>query len=120
MNYLPIIGFVVIVLGLLAFSGRARRKQAEAQVARSAAIVVGAEVMTTSGLYGTVVSHDEDDDTVLLSIAPGVEVKWAFAALRDIASLPNQYRPAEADKARPDEAAAGNADSADNGGTTAS
>ena len=27
-----------------------------------------------------------------LSIAPGVEVKWALAALRDVESLPPQYR----------------------------
>ena len=36
----------------------------------------GTEVMTTSGLYGTVVGIN-DDDTVQLAIAPGVEVKWA-------------------------------------------
>ena len=36
--------------------------------------------MTTSGLYGTVVGLN-DDDTVQLAIAPGVEVKWALAAL---------------------------------------
>jgi preprotein translocase subunit YajC len=107
-NYLPIIGFLVIVLGLLAFSARARRRQAETQAARAEAIVVGAQVMTTSGLYGTVVSIDEDDDTVLLSIAPGVEVKWAFAALRDLASLPGSVRPADA------------ADPADPGGATSS
>jgi Preprotein translocase subunit YajC len=48
--------------------------------------------MTTSGLYGTVTAVNQEDDTVLLSIAPGVEVKFAFAALRDAASLPTQYR----------------------------
>ena len=30
----------------------------------------------------------------MLSIAPGVEVKWALAALRDAASIPQQYRQA--------------------------
>jgi hypothetical protein len=50
------------------------------------------DVMTTAGLYGTVTAINEEDDTVLLSIAPGVEVKFAFAALRDMASLPGQYR----------------------------
>ncbi len=43
--------------------------------------------MTTSGLYGTVVGIN-DDDTVQLAIAPGVEVKWVLAALRDVASIP--------------------------------
>jgi hypothetical protein len=34
------------------------------------------------------------DDTVLLSIAPGVEVTWALAALREADELPEQYRGA--------------------------
>lgn len=91
MNYVPLILFLVVVVGLLAFSARARRRQAEAEETRRENITVGAEVMTTSGLYGTVVSIDEDADTVRLSIAPGVEVTWAFAALRDIAGLPERY-----------------------------
>ncbi len=60
---------------------------------RAERIGVGTEVMTTSGLYGTVVGR-HDDGTVTLSIAPGVEVKWALAALRDAASVPTQYRRA--------------------------
>jgi preprotein translocase subunit YajC len=36
-----------------------------------------------------------DDDSVQLQIAPGIEVRWAFAALRDVAGLPPAYRPAE-------------------------
>jgi preprotein translocase subunit YajC len=47
--------------------------------------------MTTSGLYGTVVAVN-DDETAILAIAPGVEVRWAMAALRDPASLPTAYR----------------------------
>jgi hypothetical protein len=39
-----------------------------------------------------VVGVDDEDDTVQLAIAPGVEVKWARAALRDAASLPERYR----------------------------
>ncbi len=50
--------------------------------------------MTTSGLYGTVVAVNRDDDSVLLSIAPGVEVKWTIAALRSVTELPPRYRDA--------------------------
>lgn len=91
MKYLPLILFLVVVVGLLAFSARARRRQAEADEERRENITLGTEVMTTSGLYGTVVGRN-DDDTVTLSIAPGIEVKWAFAALRDVATLPTKYR----------------------------
>jgi preprotein translocase subunit YajC len=88
---LPFLIFLVVIIGLLAFSARARRRQAQAERERAERIAVGTEVMTTSGLYGTVVARN-DDETVLLSIAPGVEVKWALPALRDLSSLPMQYR----------------------------
>lgn len=120
MNALPLIILAVLVLGMLFFAQRNRQKAAAAEVQRRATIGVGTDVMTTAGLYGTVTAINELDDTVLLSIAPGVEVKFAFAALRDVASLPTQYRagtspypeheggeaataaPTEPDEARPD------------------
>jgi preprotein translocase subunit YajC len=93
-TYIPLIVFIVVVGGLLVFSARARRRQAQVQLDRAERIAVGTDVMTTSGLYGTVVARNADD-TVLLAIAPGVEVRWALAALRDVADLPDRYRPAE-------------------------
>jgi preprotein translocase subunit YajC len=85
-------------VALLAFSARARRRQAAAEDQRVQNIAVGSQVMTTSGLYGTVVARHHDD-SVQLAIAPGVEVRWAFAALRDVATLPERYRPADGDEA---------------------
>ncbi|MGI8678682.1 MAG: preprotein translocase subunit YajC [Jatrophihabitans sp.] len=93
MNYVPIILFVLVIAGLVIMSGRARRKRSAEQAARVERIAVGTDVMTTSGLHGTVVSRN-DDDTVQLSIAPGVEVKWELAALRDLVALPRQFRSA--------------------------
>jgi preprotein translocase subunit YajC len=90
---LPFLIFVLVVVGLLVFSARAKRRQAHTQAERAAQIGVGSDVMTTSGLYGTVVARN-DDESVQMSIAPGVEVRWALAALRDMASLPDQYRGA--------------------------
>ncbi len=101
MKYLPLILFVVVVVGLLAFSARARRRQSAADETRRENIRVGTQVMTTSGLYGTVVARNEDDESVQLSIAPGVEVKWAFAALRDVESLPARYVQGVEDAGRP-------------------
>lgn len=91
MNYLPLVLFVLVVVALLAFSARARRRQAVDQAAREERIGVGSEIMTTSGLHGTVVAKN-DDGSVKMSIAPGVEVTWEFAALRDRASLPARYQ----------------------------
>jgi preprotein translocase subunit YajC len=89
---LPLILLVVVMLGLIVASRRRYARARAAQAAQQDRLSVGSEVMTTSGLYGTVVAVNDDDDTLILSIAPGVEVKWAKAALRDVASLPDRYR----------------------------
>lgn len=52
-----------------------------------AAIAVGDEVMTGSGIYGTVLSVD--GDTVMLSIAPGTEIKLARRAVAAIVPDPS-------------------------------
>ena len=96
---------IVILAAMLFYAQHARRKQVAAELARADRIEVGTEVMTTSGLYGTVVAR-HDDGSVRLSIAPGVEVKWALAALRDTDSVPPQFR-------RPIAGDAGAADPAD-------
>lgn len=93
MTYLPFLIIVALMIAMLAFSARARRRQAAAETERAERIAVGTDVMTTSGLHGTVVAK-HDDGTVSLSIAPGVEVRWELAALRDVADLPAQFRRA--------------------------
>ena len=87
----PYLILLAVLFGLLMFGQRRRRQQVAEQMVRVSQIGFGSEVMTTSGLYGTVVAKN-DDGTVQLAIAPGVEVKWAIAALRDPESLPEQYR----------------------------
>ena len=91
MSYLPYLVILVLLGGLLMISMRNRRRQVAEEMVRVSRIGVGTEVMTTSGLYGTVVTR-HDDGTVLLAIAPGVEVRWAAAALRDAESLATTYR----------------------------
>jgi len=87
-------GYVAIVVLLVLFylyARRARSRATSENELRTSRIEVGTEVMTTSGLYGVVTARN-DDETVLLRIAPGVEVKWALAALRDAGSLSERYR----------------------------
>lgn len=90
---LPLVILAVLLVGMVTFSRRNKQRAAAADNARRQELKPGSEVMTTSGLYGTVVSINPDD-SVLLSIAPGVEVKWAIAALRQVTELPEQYRGA--------------------------
>jgi preprotein translocase subunit YajC len=101
-NAITLLVLVVAFAGMIAFTSRARRRQAAQAEAQAAAITVGSEVMTTSGLYGTVVARNADD-SVMLAIAPGVEVKWALAALRDVSSLPARYQPPGREPAHEDE-----------------
>jgi preprotein translocase subunit YajC len=93
-NLLPIILLALLLVGMIAYSRRNRARSAIADQQRRQSLIPGSEVMTTSGLYGTVVALNPDDDSVLLSIAPGVEVKWTIAALRSVGELPPRYRNA--------------------------
>jgi preprotein translocase subunit YajC len=87
----PLLLLALVLVAMMVFSRRNRQRAAAADALRRERITTGTEVMTTSGLYGTVVSVNEDG-TVLLSIAPGVEVRWTIAALREVTELPEQYR----------------------------
>lgn len=120
MHYLSLLIPLLLIVGLFVFSARARRRQAATEATRTERITVGTEVMTTSGLHGTVLAKNADG-TALLSIAPGVEVRWEIAALRDIASLPDRYHRRVAGSAPSD---AGEVDGAtgasDSGGTSQS
>lgn len=100
-NLVPIIILALLLAGMIAFTRRNRTRAAVADQQRRQSLTPGSEVMTTSGLYGTVVAINHQDDSVLLSIAPGVEVKWTIAALRAVTELPSQYRDAIDDGASP-------------------
>ena len=92
---------LLLVLLLVAFFAlvvrpqRARLRQAQ-QV--RASLAVGQRVMTTSGLHGTIRGLDDTDDTVLLEVAPGVQVRWATGAIArvlDGAPVPRADPPRE-------------------------
>jgi len=105
--YWPYLVPLAVLVALVLVGQRKRRTHMAQEMVRISQIGFGDEVMTTSGLYGTVVGRNEDG-TAQLVIAPGVEVKWALAALRDAKSLPDQYRKGLAgagdDAEPPDEA----------------
>ncbi len=61
----------LLLIGWMVFAQRKRQKQA-AQLQDS--IVVGDEVCTTSGLFGTVTAVD--GSTVTLEVSPGVNVRY--------------------------------------------
>ena len=66
---------VVILAALVFFMFRNSRKRRKEQDETRSKMVPGAEVMTNFGLYGTLLSVDEDDNTALIETSPGHVVK---------------------------------------------
>ena len=66
---------VVILAALVFFMFRNSRKRRREQDETRSKMVPGAEVMTNFGLYGTVLSVDEDDNTAVIETSPGHVVK---------------------------------------------
>lgn len=57
------------------FQFRSSRKRAKETAARQASIGPGVEIMTNYGLYGTVLSIDEDTNMALIESTPGTVLK---------------------------------------------
>ncbi|MEO3870205.1 preprotein translocase subunit YajC [Nonomuraea sp. B12E4] len=75
-SILPLILLVVVFYFLLI---RPQRKRQQEAVQMQNSLTPGARVMTTTGLFGTVVAVDNED--VILEVAPGIETRWVKAAI---------------------------------------
>ncbi len=73
--------FAVLLVGLWLLLIRPQRARVKAAAQIRADLGVGACVMTTAGIHGTVLDLDGDDGTLLLEISPGVPVRFAVAAV---------------------------------------
>ena len=69
---LPIVGIWLLVI-------KPAQRRARATEQLTASVQVGQKVMTTSGLYGTIA--DIDDDTIHLTVADGVTLRFARRAV---------------------------------------
>ncbi|GAB3549452.1 preprotein translocase subunit YajC [Actinopolyspora lacussalsi] len=79
-EYLIPILFVAFA-ALLFFQMRKQRKAMNEQQKLQNSLTVGDRVMTTSGLFGTVV--ETEDDSIELEIADGVVTTWLRQAIRE-------------------------------------
>jgi preprotein translocase subunit YajC len=82
MDLIPLLLMFGLLGVMMYFMTRRQRRAQEQQQALQNSLGVGDRVMTTSGLYGTVIDA-EDSATVTLEIAPGVETEWLRAAVRE-------------------------------------
>ena len=81
MELLPMLLLFGLLGAMMYFMSRRQRRAAQQQQQLQNSLAVGDRVMTTSGLYGTIVAVD--DNTMDLEIAPGVETTWLRAAVRE-------------------------------------
>ncbi|MFI6323121.1 preprotein translocase subunit YajC [Nonomuraea sp. NPDC050556] len=75
-SILPLILLVVVFYFLLI---RPQRKRQQEAAKMQNSLAPGTRVMTTTGLFATVVAVDNED--VVLEVAPGIETRWVKAAI---------------------------------------
>jgi preprotein translocase subunit YajC len=72
---------LVVLVGFMFFGTRKQKRAMQQQQDMQKSLSFGDRVMTTSGLYGTIVTTS--DDTVELEIAEGVVTTWLRQAVRE-------------------------------------
>lgn len=92
--FLPLL--LVVMVGSMFWLSSRNRKQQQAASAFRDNLQPGQEVMTGSGMYGTVVSVD--DDVITLETSPGVTTRWFKPAIAKLVETPAaDETPAEED-----------------------
>ncbi|MFC7877187.1 preprotein translocase subunit YajC [Isoptericola sp. NPDC057391] len=90
----------VVLAGLMFFMSQRTRKQQKQQAEFRSQLAPGQEVMTGSGLFGTVVEIDEATDTVTIETAPGgAQTRWLRAAIAKRVDTPVEEPAAPAEAA---------------------
>ncbi len=112
----------ILILALAAgamflMTSRTRKQQREAQNFR-ATLAPGQEVMTGSGMFGTVVDVDDEADVITIESTPGNQSRWLRAAIAKLVEPPvEETEETTADDASEDATEYGTA-GADAGTTT--
>ena len=66
---------ILLIVGFYFLLIRPQRNRQRAQQALVASLEVGDDIMTTGGIFGTIVEIDDDEGTVSVEIAPGTRVR---------------------------------------------
>jgi preprotein translocase subunit YajC len=80
---------LLLLLGMpvmLFWMMRSQRKKAAQQQNLQSSAGIGSEIMTTAGIFGTIVDEDEDEGTIVLEIAPGTQIKLIRGAIARVVS----------------------------------
>ena len=77
----PILILLLAMPVLLWFMMRSQKRKVQQQQELQRAAEVGDEIVTTAGIFGTIVDEDEDEGTVMVEIAPGTSIKMVRAGI---------------------------------------
>jgi preprotein translocase subunit YajC len=102
-----LIPFLLIGVFFYFFVMRPQRQQRARQQRLLSALEVGDEVLTIGGMYGTIAEIDEDDDSILVEVAPGTRIRMLRRAVsqRLTENRVDDDEPDEADDDTPGEEA---------------
>jgi preprotein translocase subunit YajC len=85
----------LLPLGLMFFFMRSQKRRMQAQQDLQRAAEVGDDIVTTSGIFGTIIDEDEDEGTILVEIAPGTRIKMLRGGISRRLSEDDAYDEAE-------------------------
>jgi len=98
----PFTLLMVAVLALMVvFMIRNSRKQKADREALVEKVVKGANVMTTSGIFGTIVSVDVEENQIVLETTPGTKIRIHRQAVTSIVEKPTPAAAASASASKP-------------------
>ena len=98
----PINLLMVAVLALMVFFMiRNSRKQKADREALASKVVKGANVMTTSGIFGTIVSIDVEENEILLETTPGTKLRIHRQAVTSVVEKSATVSKAKAAGSKP-------------------
>ena len=112
--------FLLLILGmpvLLWIMMRNQKRKMQQQQDLQRAAEVGDEILTTAGIFGTIVDEDEDEGTVIVEIAPGIRVKMVRAGIARRVTEDDEYEAYEDDEEADDDLGDEDVDAHDGEGT---
>ncbi len=99
----PILILLLAMPVVLWFMMRSQKRKAAQQQELQRAAEVGDEIMTTAGIFGTIVDEDEDEGTVIVEIAPGTQIKMIRAGIARRVTEDDEYEDDEYDDVNDEE-----------------
>ena len=74
-NFVGLLLPLLLIVGFYFLLIRPQRTKQRAQQALLSSLEVGDDVMTTGGIFGTIIEIDDEEGVVVVEIAPGTQVR---------------------------------------------